>query len=294
MSEVPVPPRNRLCGSSHPWSILPLAPQDFACEIMGEPVGRPVLSEILFMPPELWVERPQQDRSGPALEFDDVDGADEPVAPLPTLDVFEGKDAEERELLEGMIEGAERDAEELLLHSLRVGALTEAIARELGLDEDAALLLRRAAVLHDCGKLVVPENILLKAGCLQPDELEVSRMHPSAGANLLDVGGSTPVLRMARVVALGHHERWNGTGYPSALAGEATPFAARVVAVADVFDALTHERPYKAAWSPEDAAAELARQRGTMHEARIVDALFRVLARAHVRLPAIRKGDAAA
>ncbi len=292
MSDVPVPPRNRLCGSSHLWSILPLAPQDFACEIMGEPVGRPILSEILFMPPELWVDRPQEDRAGPSLEFGDPGEAEEP-APLGTLDVFDGKDAEERELLEGMIEGAERDAEELLLHSLRVAALVEAMARELGLDDEAATLLRRAAVLHDCGKLVVPEEILLKPGCLQPEELEVSRMHPSAGAHLLGGGVSSAVLRLAGVIALGHHERWDGTGYPSALAGEATPFPARIVAVADVFDALTHERPYKAAWSPEDAAAELARQRGLMHEARIIDALFRVLGRAGVIVPALRRGEAA-
>ncbi len=289
MSEVPLPPRNRLGGSSHLWSIVPLSPKDFACEIMGEPVGRPNVKELLLMPAELWVERPEHDRAAPDPLF--ADDADD-LEPL-TLDVFDGVDAEERDLLEGMIEEVGREAEELLLHSLRVGALTEAIARELGLGDESATLLRRAAVLHDCGKLVVPEEILLNPGCLTAEELEVSRMHPSAGAHLLDGGVSSPVLRLARVIALGHHERWNGTGYPSAQAGEATPFPARVVAVADVFDALTHERPYKTAWSAEDAACELARQRGSLHEARIVDALFRVLARQHVVVPAVRRGNAA-
>ncbi len=289
MSEVPLP-RNRLGGPSRLWSITPLDPRDFACEIMGEPVGRPKLDELLLMPAELWVERPEHDRASPDALFADEGESLEP--PL-TLDVFDGVDAEERDLLEGMIEEVGREAEDLLQHSLRVGALTEAIARELGLDQDSASLLRRAAVLHDCGKLVVPEEILLKSGCLEPEELEVSRMHPSAGAHLLDAGVSTPVLRLARVIALGHHERWNGTGYPAARLGEATPFPARVVAVADVFDALTHERPYKTAWSAEDAACELARQRGSLHEPRIVDALFRVLARAGVILPALRRGEAA-
>ncbi len=291
MSEVPLPPRNRLSGSSRLWSITPLDPRDFACEIMGEPAGRPIVDDLLMMPAELWVERPHDDRASPEPLF--AEEEDEEVEPTITLDVFDGPDSEERELLEGMIEEVGRDAEELLQHSLRVGALTEAIARELGLGEDTATLLRRAAVLHDCGKLVVPEEILLKPGNLEPEELEVSRMHPSAGAHLLDTGASTPVLRMARLMALGHHERWNGTGYPSALAGEATPFPARIVAVADVFDALTHERPYKAAWSAEDAAGELARQRGLMHEARIIDALFRVLGRAGVIVPALRRGEAA-
>ncbi len=290
MSEGPLSPRNRLGGSSRLWSITPLDPRDFACEIMGEPVGRPKVDDLLLMPAELWVERPEHDRAGPEPLFADED---EDVELVTELEVLEGPDAEERTLLEGMIEEVGRDAEELLLHSLRVGALTEAIARELGLGDESATLLRRAAVLHDCGKLVVPEEILLKPGCLQPEELEVSRMHPSAGAHLLDTGVSTPVLRLARVMALGHHERWNGTGYPSALAGEANPFPARVVAVADVFDALPHERPYTAAWSVEDAASELARQRGNMHEARIIDALFRVLARAGVIVPELRLGEAA-
>ncbi len=290
MSDLPLPPRNRLGGFSHLWSIQPLSPKDFACEIMGEPVGRPVLSEVLTIPPELWVDRPTLDRAGPEEWW--LGGCDETVDAAQPLAVFDGKEAAERELLERLVEQAERDGDDLVLHSLRVGALAEAIARELGADEDTATVLRRAAVLHDVGKLAVPEEILLNPGRLEPAELELSKLHAAAGAHLLDAG-ATPVLRLARMLALHHHECWNGTGYPAGLAGDATPLPARIVAVADVFDALTHERPYKAAWSAEEAAVELGRQRGSLHEPRIVDALFRVLALVHVRVPRTR-GEAAA
>lgn len=291
MSDLPLPPRNRLGGSSRLWTIEPLSPRDFACEIMGEPVGRPILSEILAMPAELWVDRPELDRAGPdewwlGAPEEVVDGAQ----PLP---VFDGKDAAERALLERLVERSGRDADDLVLHSLRVGALAEAIARELGADEDTATMLRRAAVLHDVGKLAVPEEILLNPGCLTPAELELSKLHAAAGAHLLEAG-STPVLRLARMLALHHHERWNGSGYPAALVGDATPLPARIVAVADVFDALTHERAYKAAWSQEEAAVELGRQRGSLHDARVIDALFRVLALLRVRVPVIHQGEAAA
>ena len=289
MAQLPFSPRNRLSGS--PLStIVPIAPQDFACEILGEPVGRPILSEILPMPAELWVDPPVPERARPELMADD--DVVELVPGIEELEALAGPEAPERELLEELSEGADRDDDELVLHSLRVALLAEAIARELGTQADDALLLRRAAVLHDVGKLVVPEDVLLKPGRLTPAEEELTKLHAAAGADLLEAG-ATPVLRLARVLALHHHERWDGSGYPAGLKGDATPLPARILAVADVFDALTHERPYKPAWSAAEAAAELARQRGVLHEDRIVAALFRVLARLHVRLPALKGGAAA-
>ena len=282
MSEQPLTPRNRLSGL---WSILPVAAEDFACELIGEPVGRPDLGEIQRLPPELMMEVPADDCTGPMPADDGFDDLEE--EDVTWRAAFEGPEAAERALLEQLVERNERDGEEMVLHSLRVAVLAEAVARELGASEGAAALLRRAAVLHDIGKLAVSEDILLAPGRLSCIDRELAELHSSAGAHLLAAGDS-PVFRLARTVALNHHERWDGSGYPAGRAGRATPAAARIVAVADVFDALTHARPYKPAWSLEDAAAELGRQRGVLHDARVVDALYRVLARAGVQVPSQR------
>lgn len=147
------------------------------------------------------------------------------------------------------------------------------IAERLGLDSEQVGLLREAAPLHDVGKLGISDTILLKPGKLTTEEYEVMKTHTELGARLLS-GSSSPVLQMAAVIAASHHERWDGTGYPAALAGEAIPLAGRIVAVADVFDALTHDRPYKSAWPTGQAIDEIQRAAATQFDPRVVKAFM--------------------
>jgi HD-GYP domain-containing protein (c-di-GMP phosphodiesterase class II) len=161
-------------------------------------------------------------------------------------------------------------------HTRRVGRLSELIGAALDLPEEQLLLLRQAAPLHDVGKIGIPDSILLKRGRLTREEFERMKAHTSVGAAML-AGRNFPLLEMAEEIALGHHERWDGTGYPRGIEAEAIPLAARIVAVADVFDALTHARPYKEAWPVTDALAEISRQRGKQFDGAIVDAFLRVL-----------------
>lgn len=158
-------------------------------------------------------------------------------------------------------------------HTERVGVAAAAIATQLGLAEQDVKLMRDAAPLHDVGKLAIPDSILLKPGPLASDEYEVMKTHAALGSGLL-AGTRSPVLAMGSVIAGSHHERWDGTGYPSGLAKETIPLAGRVVAVADVFDALTHDRPYKHAWSAARAIAEIERASGSQFDPRVVAAFL--------------------
>jgi diguanylate cyclase (GGDEF)-like protein len=153
-------------------------------------------------------------------------------------------------------------------HLQRIGALSEAIARRIGFDDDAVEAIGYAAIVHDLGKLRIPDSILNKPGELTPDDWAIMRRHPEHGAELLGTGFLYDV---ARTVALHHHERWDGSGYPFGLAGEDIPLEARIVAVADVYDALISARPYKPAWSRERALAELLQMRGRTLCPRSVD-----------------------
>ena len=172
--------------------------------------------------------------------------------------------------------GEYRD-DETFQHTQRVGETAAAIARRLGLGACAAQMIREAAPLHDIGKIAVPDAILLKRGPLTPEERREMERHAEVGAKLLSDGRS-PVLELAGEIALSHHERWNGSGYPHGLAGESIPLTGRIVAVADVFDALTHDRPYKRAWSVPRAIRELVAGSGEQFDPRVVDALLEVLA----------------
>jgi len=135
---------------------------------------------------------------------------------------------------------------------------------------ELAMLVEQAAPLHDLGKVGVPDTVLLKPGRLTPEEFEVIRTHPTIGAQIIGDTNSE-VLNVARVIAETHHERWNGEGYPAGLRGEAIPLPGRIVAVCDVFDALTHERPYKRAWTVDEAVGELQAQRGAFFDPDLVD-----------------------
>ncbi|MDX6410407.1 MAG: hypothetical protein QOE13_3478 [Gaiellaceae bacterium] len=168
---------------------------------------------------------------------------------------------------------AEYRDEETGDHTRRVGELAGQVAHGLGLPGDVVRAVRLAAPLHDVGKIAIPDAILLKTGPLTDLEFTEMQRHTTIGARMLAGPESAP-LAMAAEIALTHHERWDGSGYPHGLAGEAIPIAGRIVAAVDVLDALTHERPYKRAWSHDDALVEVARQRGRQFDARVVDALL--------------------
>lgn len=160
-------------------------------------------------------------------------------------------------------------------HTQRVGELAANLARELNVREDDAARLRRAAPLHDVGKIGLRDAILLKPGPLDRAEFSLAERHTLIGATIL-AGSRFAMLRLAEEIALTHHERWDGTGYPRGLRGEEIPLSGRIVAVADVFDALTHARPYKAAWPLERALDEMRRQRGHQFDPDVVGALLRL------------------
>jgi len=179
------------------------------------------------------------------------------------------------EILYRLARAAEYRDDQTGQHTLRVGRLAGRLAQVLGLSEESHELIRRAAPLHDIGKIGIPDSILLKPDRLRPDELELMRTHTVIGANILS-GSRYPLLRLAEEIALTHHEHWNGRGYPHGLAGEAIPMAGRIVAVADVFDSLTHARPYKHAWTAREALIEIEAQAGEQFDPRVVEALLRV------------------
>jgi putative two-component system response regulator len=158
-------------------------------------------------------------------------------------------------------------------HTERVATLAEYIARELGMNAQLLSTLRLAAPLHDIGKLGIPDQILLKPGGLTDDEQTVMKTHTTIGAHILGES-EYPVLGMAREIALTHHERWDGAGYPAGLRASAIPIAGRVVAVADVFDAITHERPYKTALPAGYAIGEISSASGAQFDAEVVDAFM--------------------
>jgi putative two-component system response regulator len=163
-------------------------------------------------------------------------------------------------------------------HTQRVGHLSALLAEKIGLQREQVELIRRAAPLHDVGKIGIPDRILLKPGRLSSDEFAAMKEHVTVGAQLLSQGRSR-LIHMAEKIALAHHERWDGSGYPNGLAGDEIPLVGQIVAVADVFDTLINERPYKPAWPLHDALTEMQRQRGRWFSPRIVDALFAVLER---------------
>ena len=156
-------------------------------------------------------------------------------------------------------------------HTQRVAAMAARLARRLGVDDRLVEQIRLAAPLHDLGKIAIPDYILLKPDKLTDEEFEVVKTHAAVGANIL-AGSEDELMQVAEQIAGGHHERWDGTGYPSRLAGEAIPLAGRVVAVADVFDILVHERPWKQEWTVEDAAEEIKRSAGTQFDPTVVQA----------------------
>lgn len=165
---------------------------------------------------------------------------------------------------------AEYKDNETGMHVIRMSHYAQLLARAVGMDEAWAEDLLHAAPMHDVGKIGIPDAVLLKPGKLDADEWDIMRRHPRIGAEIIGehAGG---VLRVAREIALTHHEKWDGSGYPEGLAGEAIPLASRIVAVADVFDALTTRRPYKDAWSLETAFCHLRSEAGRHFDPALVE-----------------------
>ncbi len=158
-------------------------------------------------------------------------------------------------------------------HGARVATLAEPVARLLGWGPDRIAMLRHAAPIHDVGKLVVPAEVLLKPGALSPGERDEMRVHPRAGASLVL---PLPNARHVLPYVLLHHEQWDGGGYPCGLRGKSIPIEARLLAVADAFDAMTSLRPYRAARSYVDAFAELERSSGSQFDPAMVEAFLAV------------------
>jgi PAS domain S-box-containing protein/putative nucleotidyltransferase with HDIG domain len=170
---------------------------------------------------------------------------------------------------------AEYRDDETNKHTERVAHASALLAAELGMDGEMVQCLRRAAPLHDVGKVGIPDEILLKPGGLTAEEFEVIKTHTVIGGRILSES-RFPVVRMAMEIAFTHHERWDGSGYPSGLKGEAIPISGRIVAVADAFDAMTHARPYKAALPVDHAVAEIQRCRSAQFDPRVVDAFMKL------------------
>jgi putative two-component system response regulator len=173
------------------------------------------------------------------------------------------------EMLERLARAAEFRDDDTGQHTQRVGQLAGIVARAAGLPEQQCELIRQAAKLHDIGKIGIPDNILLKPGILRPEESAHMKSHTAWGAEIL-AASRFPVIQLAAEIAMYHHEKWDGSGH-NRMSGERIPLAARIVTLADVFDVLTHARPYKEAWPLEDALAEIKSQSGRLFDPQLVE-----------------------
>lgn len=183
--------------------------------------------------------------------------------------------AREHETLLCLGRAAEHRDPETHEHIIRMSNYSRLIAVRLGLPHDECELLLRAAPLHDIGKIGTPDHILLKPGKLTPEEFEIMKQHTVIGQRIL-ANSSSPILRAGAEIAYSHHEKFDGTGYPQGLKGHDIPLYGRIVAVADVFDALTSERPYKKAWDLERACELLRSNSGKHFDPVCVEAFFDV------------------
>jgi putative two-component system response regulator len=181
--------------------------------------------------------------------------------------------ARERETLLCLGRAAEHRDPETHEHIMRMSNYSRVIAHRLGLSEEECELILLASPLHDIGKIGTPDHILLKPGRLTPEEFEVMKMHTVIGDKIL-ANSASPILQCGGLIAISHHEKFDGSGYPRALKGKDIPLYGRIVAVADVFDALTSERPYKKAWDLDRATGLILESRGGHFDPECVDAFF--------------------
>ncbi|GAC1420592.1 MAG: hypothetical protein NVSMB57_14550 [Actinomycetota bacterium] len=180
------------------------------------------------------------------------------------------------EVLRVVIDLAEYRDDDTKRHTRRVGDTSAMIAQHIGLSSELVEHIHLAAPMHDIGKVAVPDAVLLKNGPLTDEEMREVQTHSVVGARVT-WGRKMPLLKIAHEIALCHHERWDGTGYPVRFAGAEIPLSARIVAVADVFDALTHERPYKPAWSIDRSLEQMRMLRGTHFDPELCDAFVELV-----------------
>ncbi|AJC73624.1 phosphohydrolase [Pseudothermotoga hypogea DSM 11164 = NBRC 106472] len=166
-----------------------------------------------------------------------------------------------------------RDAE-TYGHSERVANLTVQIAKAMGIEKEQLIHIRRGALLHDIGKLAIPDRILLKPGKLDEEEWKIMKMHPLYAQEMLS---KIEYLKSALDIPLYHHERWDGNGYPFGLKGEEIPLSARIFAVVDVYDALTSDRPYRKAWTKQEAIEYIKNQSGRQFDPKVVEVFLKIL-----------------
>ena len=185
-------------------------------------------------------------------------------------------EATQLEIIQRLGRAAEFRDNETAYHIIRMSKYAALIAEESGLGQELCSLILNASPMHDIGKIGIPDSVLLKPGKLDPDEWEIMKGHAEIGARILS-GHNSPLMAMGSEIALNHHERWDGAGYPQGLSGEAIPITARIVAIADVFDALTSSRPYKKAWPLEKALDEIKRGADKQFDAKMVEHFFTVL-----------------
>lgn len=210
--------------------------------------------------------------------------AGEPVSRLPCV-----RDTHDV-ALEGFFARASLTDPEGPDHPKRVGQIAAILAAEIGLSQEEQDLLRRAAALHDIGKMSLPEGVLGHRHVLDPEERRQMERHTLLGASIL-AHVCTPWMKLAAVIALMHHERWDGSGYPIGLAGEDIPLAARLVAVADVYDALRSDRPYKNAQDHEQALARILDGDGRISPAQFDPAVLAALRRRATEIAAVPRND---
>ncbi len=180
------------------------------------------------------------------------------------------------ELIRCLGQAAEYKDNETGLHVIRMSHYARIIAQQLDAGDEWVQLVFQAAPMHDVGKIGIPDSILSKPGKLTEEEWQTMRKHPEYGAEIIG-DHSSMLLSMAREIALTHHEKWDGTGYPYNLSGDDIPLSGRVVAIADVFDALTSERPYKHAWAVEDAVALIQENAGKHFDPKLVAVFLKEL-----------------
>ena len=182
------------------------------------------------------------------------------------------------EMLERLAVTAELRDDTTGEHSYRVGKLASLLAQEFGCDDDTVFMIDLAARLHDIGKIGIPDGILLKADRLNEVEMKLMQTHAMIGSEIL-AQSNVPHMKMAEEIARFHHEHWGGTGYPFGIGESAIPLAARITALADVFDALTHRRPYKEAWSVDAALDEIAKLKGRQFDPELTDLFLALVPR---------------
>jgi putative two-component system response regulator len=181
----------------------------------------------------------------------------------------------EVEMLERLARAVDFRDDETGVHTKRVGIASARLAEIMGLESAAVDMIRLAAPLHDIGMVGIPDAVMLKPGPLTPEERKIMERHTIVGSDILKDGRSD-LVRLCQRIARSHHERWDGSGYPDALVGEDIPREARIVHVADFLDALTHDRPYRTAWTPRMALDTIVETSGSNFDPAVVEALMKI------------------